>query len=102
MGLMLLGERLDAEQAERWGLIWRVYDDDSLMPEAEALARALAERPTRALALTRRALTASANNSLDQQLDLERDLQGLASRTDDYREGVSAFREKRRPEFTGD
>ena len=100
-GLALLGESLSAEQAEAWGLIWRVVDDERLMDEATALARHLATQPTRGLGLIKRALLASATNSLDAQLDLERDLQREAGRTEDYREGVSAFMEKRQPTFRG-
>ena len=90
-GLALLGEPLTAEQAETWGLIWRVVDDDRLMAEATTLARHLATQPTHGLGLTKRALLASATNSLDAQLDLERDLQREAGRSEDYREGVTAF-----------
>ena len=100
-GLALLGETLSAEQAEAWGLIWRVVDDERLMDEAQALARNLATQPTKGLGLIKRALLASASNSLDAQLDLERDLQREAGRTEDYREGVSAFMEKRPATFKG-
>jgi 2-(1,2-epoxy-1,2-dihydrophenyl)acetyl-CoA isomerase len=100
-GLALLGETLTAEQAEAWGLIWRVIDDDKLMDEASALARHLATQATKGLGLIKRALLASATNSLDAQLDLERDLQREAGRTQDYREGVSAFMAKRPPTFRG-
>lgn len=101
MGLVMLGEKLSAEQAEAWGLIWKCVDDEALMDETMAIANHLATQPTRGLALTKRAMNASGNNSLDQQLALERDLQKLACRTDDYREGVAAFMEKRTPRFTG-
>ena len=101
MGLALLGERLSARDAENWGLIWKCLPDDELMAEAERLARLLATRPTRGLGLIKRAMLASSGNSLDAQLDLERDLQRLAGRSDDYREGVDAFLQKRDPEFTG-
>jgi 2-(1,2-epoxy-1,2-dihydrophenyl)acetyl-CoA isomerase len=97
----LLGEPVSAEQAEAWGLIWKVVDDDRLQEEASALARRLAAGPTRGLALIRRALDASSGNGLDRQLDLERDLQREAGRTADYREGVAAFAQKRAPVFRG-
>jgi 2-(1,2-epoxy-1,2-dihydrophenyl)acetyl-CoA isomerase len=100
-GMALLGDKIKAEQAESWGLIWRCVEDDQLMEEAMQLARHLATQPTKGLALIKRALHASTNNTFDQQLDLERDLQRLAGRTDDYREGVGAFMEKRTPNFKG-
>lgn len=99
--LALLGDKLSAEQAEQWGMIWRCVDDASLQDEALKLARQLATQPTYGLALIKRALNASASNSFDEQLDLERDLQRLAGRSEDYREGVSAFMAKRTPEFKG-
>jgi 2-(1,2-epoxy-1,2-dihydrophenyl)acetyl-CoA isomerase len=100
-GLALLAEPLPAEKAEAWGLIWKAVDDESLMIEAEKLAAHLATQPTIGLALMKQALDASWGNSLDRQLDLERDLQGEAGRTPDYAEGVSAFFAKRAPSFTG-
>jgi 2-(1,2-epoxy-1,2-dihydrophenyl)acetyl-CoA isomerase len=100
-GLAMLGEPVTAEQAEAWGLIWKVVDDDKLMAEAGALARKLASEPTFGFALTKRALHASAGNTFSAQLDLERDLQRRAGRSEDYREGVAAFNEKRKPRFTG-
>ncbi len=100
-GLALLGEKLSAERAEAWGLIWRCVDDDALSGEAHALARHLAAQPTSGLALIKRAFRGSLHNTLDQQLDLERDLQRAAGRTVDYREGVAAFVEKRKPVFKG-
>jgi 2-(1,2-epoxy-1,2-dihydrophenyl)acetyl-CoA isomerase len=101
MGLALLGEPLSAEQAAAWGLIWRVVDDEQLLPEATALARKLATQPTKGLSLIKRALNASAANTLDEQLDLERDLQREAGRSEDYCEGVRAFLEKRPATFRG-
>ena len=79
----------------------KVIDDESLIIEATKLAAHLATQPTFGLALTRRALDAAEMNSLDEQLDLERDLQNQAGRTPDYAEGVRAFFEKRPPSFTG-
>ena len=97
MGLALLAEPLSAEDAERWGLIWKVFDDDKLMAEASAIARKLATGPTKGYGLIKRALYASEHNSLDAQLDLERDLQREAGFSEDYRNGVAAFLEKNDP-----
>lgn len=99
--LTLTGEPLDAETAAAWGLIWRAVDDDALMDEAQGLAARFAAGPTRGLGMTKQAIQAASTNSLDAQLDLERDLQRQAGRTSDYAEGVLAFFEKRDPEFTG-
>ena len=82
-------------------MIWKAVDDAELLAEAKAIAARLAAGPTRGLGLTKRAIQAAAGNGLDAQLDLERDLQGEAGRTDDYAEGVIAFLEKRKPEFAG-
>ncbi len=99
--LSMLGDKLAAETAAEWGLIWKCVDDDQVLSEAQALAARLATQPTKALALIRRALDASFDNTLDAQLDLERDLQLVATRTEDFREGVKAFLEKRPAEFKG-
>ena len=99
--LALLAEPLDAETAASWGLIWKAVDDAALLDEARAIAARLAAGPTRGLGLTKRAIQAAATNSLDAQLDLERDLQREAGGTVDYAEGVTAFLEKRKAEFTG-
>ena len=101
MALAMSGERLSAEDAERWGLIWKCVDDDQLGAEAEKLCRELARGPTKALGLIKKAIYSSANNDLAAQLDLERDLQREIGKGADYREGVAAFLEKRQPRFTG-
>ena len=100
-GLALLAQPLSAETAERWGMIWKAVDDADLMTEARALTAHLATQPTQGLAMIKEALLASETNSLDAQLDLERDLQRRAGRTPDYAEGVRAFMEKRPANFTG-
>jgi 2-(1,2-epoxy-1,2-dihydrophenyl)acetyl-CoA isomerase len=99
--LALLAEPVSAEQAAAWGMIWKTIDDASLMEEAHRLASYLATQPTIGLGLIKRALDLSETNTLDQQLDLERDLQGEAGRTPDYMEGATAFFEKRPAKFTG-
>ncbi|MBN9038224.1 MAG: 2-(1,2-epoxy-1,2-dihydrophenyl)acetyl-CoA isomerase [Rhizobiales bacterium] len=98
-GLALTAQPLSADDAERWGLIWKVVDDADLMAEAEAQARAFADGPTAAYALTKQAIHAAGTNTLDQQLDLERDYQRQAGFSDDYKEGVAAFMEKRKPDY---
>lgn len=99
--LGMLGETIDAERAEAWGLIWRAVDDAALLPEAEKLAAHLATQPTEALAAMKRMFAASAGNTLDAQLDLEQELQAAAGRSVDYAEGVRAFLDKRAPVFRG-
>jgi 2-(1,2-epoxy-1,2-dihydrophenyl)acetyl-CoA isomerase len=101
MGMMMLGEPLSAEKAAEWGLIWKTVDDDKLMPEARALAERLAQGPTVGLGLIKDALNHSLENGLDAQLDRERDLQRVAAKSADFREGVAAFLEKRPARFTG-
>jgi 2-(1,2-epoxy-1,2-dihydrophenyl)acetyl-CoA isomerase len=100
-GLAMLGDALAAEQAAAWGLIWKCVDDDQLASESETLARHLATQPTKGLAYIKRALLASATNTLDVQLNLERDLQRELGHSEDYREGVTAFLAKRTPVFKG-
>jgi 2-(1,2-epoxy-1,2-dihydrophenyl)acetyl-CoA isomerase len=100
-GLAMLGDKLSAEQAAAWGLIWKCVDDDQLAAETEAMARHFASAPTLGLARTKQALQASGLNTLEQQLDLERDGMRELGLSADYREGVAAFLEKRAPRFVG-
>ena len=101
MGLSLLGDKLPAQLAADWGLIWKCVDDADLASTVDALLAQLAQAPTRGLVATRRALHASSSATLEAQLDLERDLQRELGNSADYREGVAAFLAKRSPQFTG-
>ncbi|HZG20365.1 MAG TPA: 2-(1,2-epoxy-1,2-dihydrophenyl)acetyl-CoA isomerase PaaG [Herbaspirillum sp.] len=102
MGMALLGDKISAEQAEQWGLIWKCVDDAQLMEQAYALARRFATAPTRGLAATKAALYSSPAHTLAQQLELEGNLMRTLGYTRDYSEGVAAFLEKRSPHFTGE
>ena len=99
--LALTAEPVAAETAQEWGLIWKVFDDAQLMPQAESLCDRLAAGPTLAFGLIKRALDAAETNDLDAQLDLERDLQREAGFSPDYAEGVRAFVAKRAAKFSG-
>ncbi|MYN30583.1 2-(1,2-epoxy-1,2-dihydrophenyl)acetyl-CoA isomerase PaaG [Duganella levis] len=101
MGMAMLGEKLTADKAEAWGLIWKAIADDAFAAEVQAMARHFASAPTKGLAFTKQALYASAQNSLQQQLALECAMMSELGRSDDYREGVAAFMEKRAPQFKG-
>ncbi|MCW5571175.1 MAG: 2-(1,2-epoxy-1,2-dihydrophenyl)acetyl-CoA isomerase PaaG [Steroidobacteraceae bacterium] len=101
MGLALLGDRLGAQEAAQWGLIWRCVDDDAFPQAIESLATQLAAAPTRGLARTKQALYESWGHSLAAQLDIERNCQAELGRSADYAEGVAAFVAKRTPAFTG-
>ena len=101
MGLALTGEPLVAEQAEQWGLIWKCVDDEALDETVDALAGKLAAMPPLGLAAIKQMIRTSWDRTLDQELDLQRDEMRRLGFTQDYREGVAAFLEKRQAPFTG-
>src|SRR5262249_43807760 len=100
-GLAMLGSSVPAEEAQRMGMIWEVGDDAALMAEATRLAKRLAAGPTLSYAAIKHAINSAATNTLDQQLDLERDSQRELGQSADFREGVTAFLAKRPAQFTG-
>ena len=101
LGLAMLGDKLPAEQAAQWGLIWKCVEDTEFAATVDTLARQLAQAPTKGLARTKQAIYESWGRTLEQQLDVERGLQQELGWSSDYAEGVAAFMEKRTPRFTG-
>ncbi|MCU0922837.1 MAG: 2-(1,2-epoxy-1,2-dihydrophenyl)acetyl-CoA isomerase PaaG [Burkholderiaceae bacterium] len=99
--LAMLGDKLSAEQAAAWGLIWQCVADEQFAAETDKLARHFAQAPTLGLARTKQALQVSGLNTLEAQLDLERDFMRELGHSVDYREGVAAFMAKRAPRFVG-
>jgi 2-(1,2-epoxy-1,2-dihydrophenyl)acetyl-CoA isomerase len=100
--IMMLGDKLSAEEAERWGMIYKYFEDDVFADEAMQLAKKLAQMPTKALTLTKQALKWSVSHSLFEQLQNEDKLQQRAAQTKDYEEGLDAFLQKRKPNFKGE
>jgi 2-(1,2-epoxy-1,2-dihydrophenyl)acetyl-CoA isomerase len=101
MEMALLGDKLPAEKALEWGMVNKVVADDQLMGEAMELAARLAKGPTQALSIMRGLIWDGCENDLQTQLHAERNAQRIAGRTEDFKEGVKAFLEKRKAEFTG-
>ena len=99
--LMLLGDKIAAEEAERLGMVYKVVPSEAFETEIQQLATTLSQMPTKALGMTKRLLNQSMTNNLEDQLELEGKLQIEAAQSEDYAEGVAAFVEKRKPNFKG-
>ncbi|PKQ02222.1 MAG: enoyl-CoA hydratase, partial [Alphaproteobacteria bacterium HGW-Alphaproteobacteria-12] len=100
LGLALTGDKLPAEMAAEWGLIWKCVDDEALMNEARAIATKLAKGPTNAFGEIRKAVDVAGHNDFATQLDYERDVQGMLGDHPNFAAGVKAFLTKKEPEFT--
>lgn len=100
--LMMLGDKVSAEEAEKMGMIYKVFEDDVFREEVERIAMKLANMPTKALAYTKHLLNQAATNNLDQQLEMEKEYQIKCTKTYDNQEGIQAFIDKRKPEFKGE
>ena len=98
----MLGDKISAVEAEKAGMIYKYFPDETFYIEAEKIAETLADLPTKGLAFTKQALNLSLEQTLDQQLQTEDDLQQKAAVTNDFREGVDAFLGKRKAKFKGD
>ena len=98
---LLTGATLSAETAEKWGLIWKAIEDELFEPAVEELVQQMAEAPTLGLAAAKQAIRSAATATLDQQLELEMRLQRQCGLSEDYKEGVRAFKARRRPRFLG-
>ena len=98
---MLTGDPIDANEAKNIGLVYKVFEHNTLEQESIKFSERLAKMPTKGLGLTKKALNDSINNTLNEQLEIEKNLQTLAAKSNDYNEGVKAFLEKRKPYFKG-
>jgi 2-(1,2-epoxy-1,2-dihydrophenyl)acetyl-CoA isomerase len=101
LGFTLMGEPLLADVAERWGLIWKAIDDEAFDAEVERIVSQLSHAPTLSLAASKRAIRGAWSRTLDEQLEIERQLQRQCGLSEDYKEGVNAFKARRSPNFTG-